>query len=308
MGNSSSTLALAPLPTIGAAADANSNTALFIALAQGKNQKFLLTLAILMGLGKGGVPGCSMMAVALNAINAPDLPFLAGAPSGMDLATVLQVPVTCLADLMVVARNIKLVAWSKIPPLLSTTIVGIALAQQMIGKFSPDMAKTLVGSVLAALICLNLSIGKLTKTDGDSPPNYVSAWWFVGMVGITGGFATVLTNSMGPMLDIYLLTLKLEPFVQIATRAGFFTLVNAIKLVLFVYSGNSQSSSNARVPWLRSPARCKWKHVVSCTLPFALNPGRMRSVGPGILTPKMLLLGGKLGIVSLIVRLMLQSC
>ena len=37
---------------------------------------------------------------------------------------------------------------------------------------------------------------------------------------------------MGPMLDIYLLTQQLEPFVQIGTRAAFFTLVNTIKLVL----------------------------------------------------------------------------
>ena len=39
---------------------------------------------------------------------------------------------------------------------------------------------------------------------------------------------------MGPMLDIYLLTQQLEPFVQIGTRAAFFTLVNTIKLVLFL--------------------------------------------------------------------------
>ena len=42
---------------------------------------------------------------------------------------------------------------------------------------------------------------------------------------------------MGPMLDIYLLTQQLEPFVQIGTRAAFFTLVNTIKLVLFLWSG-----------------------------------------------------------------------
>ena len=221
-----------------ASATTDSNSALFLKLSQGENFNFLVVLAMLMGLGKGGVPGSSMMAVALNAINAPDLPTVAGAPSGMDLATVLQVPVTCVADLMVVARSYKLVAWSAIPPLLSATVVGIALAQNLMGKIPPNMAKTLVGGVLAALIVLNLSISKLTKTDGDAPPSYSSAWWFIGIVGITGGFATVLTNSMGPMLDIYLLTLRLEPFVQIGTRAAFFTLVNSIKVGVFLYSGN----------------------------------------------------------------------
>ena len=93
-----------------------------------------------------------MMAVALNAINAPDLPLVAGMPSGMDLATVLQVPVTCLSDIAVVARNYQNVAWSIIPPLLSTTVVGIAAGQQLMGKIPPDTAKSLVGGILAALI------------------------------------------------------------------------------------------------------------------------------------------------------------
>jgi hypothetical protein len=37
-----------------------------------------------------------MMAVALNAVNAPDLPAIQGMPSGMDLATVLQVLLRCV--------------------------------------------------------------------------------------------------------------------------------------------------------------------------------------------------------------------
>lgn len=56
------------------AATADSNASLFLNMATGENRNFLLILAVMMGLGKGGVPGSSMMAVALNAINAPDLP------------------------------------------------------------------------------------------------------------------------------------------------------------------------------------------------------------------------------------------
>jgi uncharacterized membrane protein YfcA len=238
MGNS-----LAVAAHAGAASAPLGNAALFLQLAQGENRFFYVVLALLMGLGKGGVPGSSMMAVALNAISAPDLPSVPGAPSGMDLATVLQVPVTCISDLVVVARNYKLVAWSAIPPLLSTTVIGIAAGQRLMGKIKPAMAKTLVGGVLTALIMLNLAITKITKAatagakDDGKPPAYAKAWWFVGLVGVTGGFATVLTNSMGPMLDIYLLTLKLDPFVQIGTRAAFFSLVNSIKLALFLSSG-----------------------------------------------------------------------
>ena len=297
MGSAMSAVALAsltlPVASGAAAATMSSNSALFLELAQGQNRNFLVVLAMLMGLGKGGVPGASMMAVALNAINAPDLPEVAGAPSGMDLATVLQVPVTCVADFLVVARNFKLVAWSVIPPLLSTTVIGIALATQLMGKIPPDVAKVLVGGVLTALIILNLSISKLTKTDGDSPPSYSSAWRFVGLIGVAGGFATVLTNSMGPMLDIYLLTLKLEPFVQIGTRAAFFTLVNSIKLAMFVYSGNDLPRKQPS-PVCQLALSCPPVHPDTGRI-LVLSSSRLLSVRQGCLASTCCCLGSSSG-------------
>ena len=73
----------------------------------------------------------------LNAINAPDLPSGPGTPSGMDLATVLQVPVTCICDVIVVARNWKSVAWPVIWPMLSTTVVGIGIGSSLMGAHFP---------------------------------------------------------------------------------------------------------------------------------------------------------------------------
>ena len=54
--------------------------------------------------------------------------------------------------------------------------------------------------------------------------------WFACVVGVVGGFATILTNSMGPMLNVYLLTLQLDPQVFVGTRATFFTAINALKV------------------------------------------------------------------------------
>ena len=67
---------------------------LFIALAWGDNLGFLVLLAFMMGLGKGGVPGSSTSSVALNALHAPELPTMIGMPSGTDLAVAVQVTFT----------------------------------------------------------------------------------------------------------------------------------------------------------------------------------------------------------------------
>jgi hypothetical protein len=61
------------------------------------------------------------------------------------------------------------------------------------------------------------------KGGAASVPAYAASLWFAAVVGVIGGFATILTNSMGPMLNVYLLTLQLEPTTFVGTRATFFT-------------------------------------------------------------------------------------
>lgn len=265
--------------TVEKVADAPTTESLFIEIARGESLPFMLLLAFMMGLGKGGVPGSSTTSVALNALYAPELPAMSGMPSGSDLAMAVQVPVTAMADVTVVLRSYKDADWDAITRLLGPTMVGLAAGTQLIGKLSPSNGKLLIGTVLALIIVLNLSgeylaksgsgatpPAKLKKTSAkasrsrskspsgkgksrskspkgsprppkEQAPAYARALWFVSLVGVTGGFATVLTNSMGPMLNIYLLTLKFEPFVFAATRATFFTVVNAIKIVVLMQNG-----------------------------------------------------------------------
>jgi uncharacterized membrane protein YfcA len=264
--------------TVTKATGDETTESLFIDLATGDSLPFMILLAFMMGLGKGGVPGSSTSSVALNALHAPELPAMAGMPSGNDLAVAVQVPVTAMADITVVVRNYQNADWDAITRLLAPTMVGLAVGTQLIGQLSPSRGKLMIGGVLSLIIVLNLSVDYLTRSPSppsaaaapkkggakggrsrskspaskgsksrsqspavppkkEQPPAYSRAAWFVGIVGLTGGFATVLTNSMGPMLNIYLLTLKLEPFVFVATRATFFTVVNAIKIVVLIHNG-----------------------------------------------------------------------
>lgn len=55
-------------------------------------------------------------------------------------------------------------------------------------------------------------------------------------VGIIGGASTILTNSMGPILNVYLLAVKkLSPMAYIGTRAVFFCFVNLGKLPMRIW-------------------------------------------------------------------------
>ena len=58
------------------------------------------------------------------------------------------------------------------------------------------------------------------------------------IVGIIGGAATMLTNSMGPILNVYLLSVaELSPSSYVGTRAMFFCFLNLGKLPIRVMGG-----------------------------------------------------------------------
>lgn len=218
---------------------------------------FLGVLSFLMGLGKGGIPGMSTSSVALNSLYAPD--------GCLDLATALQVPVCFCADMTVAFSYIQHARWPTIMRLLPFIGLGIAIGTQLMGQLSASQSKLLVGSILLSILLLNLAqemsgqLGRVmlmlrpskqsedekakkqANAGKDDVPAYANSFAFVCLVGVVGGFATILTNAMGPMLNIFLLTLKLEPTVFVGTRGTLFTVVNALKLAQRLQGGTLSS-------------------------------------------------------------------
>ena len=126
------------------------------------------------------------------------------------------------------------------------------------GKLSPSEAKLLIGTVLLAILMVNFLQSAFMpakppppkgKGKGDAAaaaaaglPAFATSLWFASVVGLVGGFATILTNSMGPMLNVYLLTLQLEPKAFVGTRATFFTAINTLKMAQRLYAGTLDGS------------------------------------------------------------------
>jgi len=141
-----------------------------------------------------------------------------------------------MADCTVVLRYYKNARWGIIFKLLPATGFGVALGTQLMGHLSESNARLLIGTVLFAILMVNLLQSVLVKNTGEIP-GYAESLWFACIVGVIGGFATILTNSMGPMLNVYLLTLRLSPSVFVGTRATFFTVINTVKILQRVSAG-----------------------------------------------------------------------
>ena len=226
----------------------------YLALASGEQLTVLCLLSIMMGMGKGGVPGVSTSAVALNSLLAPDI------VGGLEFATALQVPVTFLSDITVVLNYYRHAHWSIVFSLLPFTVVGLGVGIQLLGKVGKDAAKGLVGGILLLILLLNMMMNtlkareaavaaKMKKDDGDAKVGVKAgagaseasalgkSIYFIALVGLLGGFATILTNSMGPILNVFLLTRALEPAQFVGTRSCFFTIVNTAKMGMRIYGG-----------------------------------------------------------------------
>merc|ERR1740130_1172524 len=114
-------------------------------------------------------------------------------------------------------------------------------------QISTSQAKSIIGMILGLILMLNLyqemaKGGKKEATkdkkDDDTPAAWATSWWFAWIIGIAGGFATILTNSMGPLLNVFLLSQKMSNQQFVGTRATFFSCANTIKLLLRIYEGS----------------------------------------------------------------------
>ena len=98
----------------------------------------------------------------------------------------------------------------------------VLTAVQVVGSIEDSQARLLIGSILLAILVLSLSQKFLSSPTAEagkpSVPAYAQSVWFAGLVGVVGGFATILTNSMGPILNVYLLALQLGPSEFVGTR------------------------------------------------------------------------------------------
>lgn len=81
---------------------------------------------------------------------------------------------------------------------------------------------------------------RATRTNNNTTrqPQKSNKYIWACVVGIVGGAATMLTNAMGPILNVYLLSVVgLSPTAYIGTRAMFFCFLNCGKLPMRFLSG-----------------------------------------------------------------------
>ena len=140
-----------------------------------------------------------------------------------------------VADLFAVAEYRRDVDWGPLSRMATWVVVGVFLAgvflwftggQGDAATTAKDGFRPLIGGLV--LVILALHVHGMTRADqgGDKPPSK----WAGPVTGTLAGWASTIANAAGPLMSIYLATLRMEKKTFVGTKAWFFLLLNVGKL------------------------------------------------------------------------------
>lgn len=181
----------------------------------------LITLsALLIGMSKVGVPGVSMIVV-------PTLAIIFGGKQ----STGVLLPILIMADVFGVVFYNRHAEWKHLLRALPWALSGLVLALWIGNLVNDEQFKRIIA------ITVFVSIGLMVWKDKGLKNTFVpEKWWFAAIMGVAGGFATMIGNVAGPVFAIYLLAMHLPKNSFIGTTAWFFAIVNLTKLPLQIFA------------------------------------------------------------------------
>ncbi|GHT75850.1 anion permease [Spirochaetia bacterium] len=185
--------------------------------------------SICIGMSKTGINGISTIAIPLFV-----LVFEAKPSTGVIL------PLLCFADLFAVIYYRRHAEWKYIVRLLPWALAGFAAAL-FADRFVPAKGfKMLIGvCILAGLVIMfwNDRRGK----GAAATTGWLRTKGSTALFGILGGFSTMIGNAAGPVMSVFLLSVRLPKASFVGTAAWFFLIVNYLKIPLQYFAWHNIS-------------------------------------------------------------------
>jgi hypothetical protein len=176
--------------------------------------------ALLVGLGKAGIPGgLGMLAVPLMALSVP-----------VPAAAAIVLPLLTVGDLFGLAALIRQRDRALLRVLLPSGLVGIVIGLLLFNVLSARAMGGFVG-VMTLLFLLQRLLFKPPDT-GRAMPR-----WAVALAGAVSGITSFAAHAGGPPIGMVLMPMKLAPTVFAATGAVFFASINAAKWLPYAWLG-----------------------------------------------------------------------
>ena len=139
-------------------------------------------------------------------------------------------PMLCMADIMAVAYYKRIADWKTVAKLLPTALLGF-LAALFVDKLVPAQGfRQLMGWTLALAMAVMIWSEIFGKEN-----RWMHKWWYSALFGLLGGFTTMIGNAAGPVMSVYLLSMRKEKMEYIGINAWFFLVVNLLKVPFQIF-------------------------------------------------------------------------
>ncbi|MGQ8365550.1 sulfite exporter TauE/SafE family protein [Glaciecola sp. 1036] len=197
----------------------------------------LFVSAFFIGMAKTGVHGVGMLSVPVMAI-------IFGAKSSAGIV----LPMLIMADIFAVIYYHRHANWGYLYKLFPAAAAGVVIAT-LIGDNISDAVFTQI-MVLIIFASLGIMIWQETRKN-KFVPDYT---WFAILMGTLGGITTMIGNLAGPVMAVYLLSMRLPKNEYIGTAAWFFLVINVFKVPFHIFVWDTITLSSFGLNAITLPA------------------------------------------------------
>jgi uncharacterized membrane protein YfcA len=197
----------------------------------------ILLAAFLLGLAKAGLKGIDLMNVTIMAL-----------VFGGKASTGIVLPLLCVADIMAVRYYNRHAQWNHFWKLIPWMAAGILIGVY-VGR---DMNEVLFRKIMAIIIVVTVII--MVAFEFRKSTQVPSNKLFVGTMGLTAGFTTMLGNLAGAFANIYFLAMRMPKNNFIGTAAWVFLVINLFKLPFQVFYWKNITGPSLKIDLFLLPA------------------------------------------------------
>jgi uncharacterized protein len=181
--------------------------------------------ALMVGVSKSGITGLSILSIALfNHVFASS-----------KQASGIVLPLLIFGDMVAVLSYRRHTQWRYLWKLFPFTALGVVLGYFTLGWVSDRQARLMIGIIIVALAAL--SFWRRYRSNLSETETGVHSWVFAAAVGVIAGFITLVANAAGPLMAIYLVSMRLPKMEYVGTAAVFFMCLNLFKVPFMVNLG-----------------------------------------------------------------------
>ena len=178
--------------------------------------------SLMVGISKTGLPALGILLAPLFAEVMP-----ARASTGALL------PLLIIADAFAVIFWRRHGSWKHLVRLLPWAVVGIVAGYFAMGRINDLQMRYVMGAIVMIMLGVNVYREYIIGKDAPIP----TSWWFAAIAGFLAGATTMVANAAGPVMMIYLLSMRLPKKEFIGTSAWYFFILNWLKVPFSISLG-----------------------------------------------------------------------